>query len=319
MQNNEEAKVELNLGSVDDVVSSQAEAIVDLAFNVTETDYSFRIDLEYCTDLFKKESAEKIAEHYIRTLKSITSDVNQTISDIDIAADEEIRLILDVYNNTYSDYPRNKTVVDLIESQAAEIPDNIALIFENSTMTYSQLNNMANSLAHALINEGVGRGQRVALSVERNLMLPVAILAVLKTGAAYSPIDASLPAERIGVMLKDINPICILTEDGMGFEEFGIKNIRINDESIYQVDSSPVQVRTSPDDTAYIMYTSGTTGTPKGIIISHKALMCDVNSFVKTYNVNRNTVCLQQGSYTFDLFVEEIYPTLCHGGKVLIM
>ncbi|MBQ5565472.1 MAG: amino acid adenylation domain-containing protein, partial [Clostridia bacterium] len=303
----------------DETAAFAADSIADLSVNVKSFGDTFGINMQYCTDLFKKETAEHIINHYIQVLNVIAENQEIKLKDISLADDYERNLILDVFNATYSDYPRDKTVIDLIEAQAAEIPYNTALVFERQTLNYSQMNSMINSLAYTLIENGVKPGDHVALSLEKNIMLPIAILAVLKAGAAYSPIDYTLPSERISVMLNDIDPVCILTNDGTGYEEFNFKNISIDDRSIYTRFCENPRIDIDPESLAYIMYTSGTTGTPKGIMISHKALMSDVNHVVRTYSTDRSTVCLQHGAYTFDLYVEEIYPTLCSGGKVVIM
>ena len=302
MQNNESSALSQNMQSendysenlneYDETAAFAADSIADLSVNVKSFGDTFGINMQYCTDLFKKETAEHIINHYIQVLNVIAENQEIKLKDISLADDYERNLILDVFNATYSDYPRDKTVIDLIEAQAAEIPYNTALVFERQTLNYSQMNSMINSLAYTLIENGVKPGDHVALSLEKNIMLPIAILAVLKAGAAYSPIDYTLPSERISVMLNDIDPVCILTNDGTGYEEFNFKNISIDDRSIYTRFCENPRIDIDPESLAYIMYTSGTTGTPKGIMISHKALMSDVNHVVRTYSTDRSTVCL---------------------------
>ncbi len=324
MQNNEKSfesdPEEDNSGKAqNEVYTAQGDAVVDLAFNISAENNTYVINMQYCTDLFKPETAQNMIGHYVQVLKVVASDICVKLENISLASQQERDVILNEFNNTYSDYPRDKTLLDLIEAQVAEHPERVAIVCEDESLSYAQMNDISNAIAHRLISEGVKAGDRVALSLDKGLKLPAVVIGVLKTGAAYTPIDSTLPAERIRAMLSDIAPVCILTADGCGYEDYDFKNININDESIYAERYENPNVGVKPENDAYIMYTSGTTGVPKGIIISHKAIMADINNMVRTYGVNENTVHLQHGAYTFDLFVEEVYPTLCMGGHIAVM
>ena len=166
--------------------------------------------------LFNKNTIERFADHFINIIKSILEDSNIKISDINILSKKEEDKILYEFNNTNVDYPRNKTIATLFEEQAAKTPDNVAVVFGDQKLTYKELNEKSNSLAYYLKNEiKIDRDDIVGVMVNRSLEVIVSILAVVKAGGAYIPIDPTFPKDRIDYMLKNSNSKVLLTQKNL--------------------------------------------------------------------------------------------------------
>ncbi|MEE1057310.1 MAG: amino acid adenylation domain-containing protein, partial [Acutalibacteraceae bacterium] len=208
-------------------------------------------------------------------------------------------------------------VIELFEEQAARVPDKIAVNYKERSLTFRELNEKANAVAEQLINSGADRNQFVAVIADRGLEMMIALLGVMKSGAAYVPIDPELPQERIEYMLKDCGAKQVVIYGSK--IELELKTIVLTAaEKIENVAKNPTVDR-SPDDLIYLIYTSGTTGRPKAVMLQHSNVVADIAQFCKKICVTEETVSLQQALYAFDMFVEEVYPTLCSGGEISIL
>ncbi len=232
---------------------------------------------------------------------------------------EEKNKILYDFNNTKVDYSKDKTISQLFEEQVEKTPDNIAVVFENQQLTYRELNERSNSLAYYLRNKGIGRNDIVGIMVNRSLEMIVSILAVLKSGGAYLPIDPTYPNSRITYMINDSNVKTILTQSILQKRFNNLSNLLSIDLSNYNIYANPcknLNVINTPDDLAYLIYTSGSTGKPKGVMLTQKNVnnfikgTCDVINFKDTI-VSVTTMC-------FDIFVLETILPLEKGLKVVI-
>ncbi|WP_139344934.1 non-ribosomal peptide synthetase, partial [Virgibacillus pantothenticus] len=211
LQNNEEVKVQLAGVESEYIESNDTVAKFDLTFNVGEYDERYIIELEYASALFKEETAQGILNHYVEVIKKISKDIEKEIRDIEITTEEEKTRILGEFNDTYVEYPKNKTIVDLFEEQVEKTPNNVAVVFEDEQLTYEELNKKANKVAHHLRGLGVRANDMVAMVTERSIEMIVGIYGILKAGGAYVPIDPSYPKNRIDFILSDCNPKAVLT------------------------------------------------------------------------------------------------------------
>ena len=208
----------------------------------------------------------------------------------------------------------------LFAAQVARTPEAVAVTFEGRSMTYRELDEAANRLAHLLTGHGAGPGQCVALLFSRSAEAIVAILAVLKTGAAYLPIDPALPAARIEFMLADAAPIAAITTAGLADRLDGC-DLAVIDVDDPRIDTQPSTAlpAPAPDDIAYIIYTSGTTGVPKGVAVTHHNVTQLLDVARRRLELTPGQVWTQWHSYAFDFSVWEIWAALLHGGRLVVV
>ena len=276
--------------------------------------------VEFRTDVFDPDSIEVLIERLQRVLGAITADPTRRLSSIDLL-DEQEHVHLKGWGNRAvltQPAPMPVSIPALFAAQVARVPEAVAISFEGHSMTYRELEEAANRLAHLLAGQGVGPGACVGLLVPRCAEAVVAILAVLKTGAAYVPIDPGLPATRIRFMLADAAPIAVVTTAGLRARLDG-HDLLVIDVDDPAVDSQPTSAlpMPAPEDIAYLIYTSGTTGTPKGVAITHHnvtQLLASLDA-----DVPRAGVWSQCHSLAFDFAVWEIFGALLGGGRLVVV
>jgi nonribosomal peptide synthetase DhbF len=286
--------------------------------------------LEYSTDLFKRNTVKLLIDRMLRLLEAAASDPDQLIGRLEILSSEERQKILIDWNQTSEEIQPN-CLPALFEEQVIRSPKNIAVVFESAALTYEELNMEANKLAHMLIAKGVGPEQFVALVLPRSLEMIVGLLAVLKAGAAYLPIDPEYPHDRITFMLGDALPACILTNsnamsklsklnNGMHIvlDEVGTIEELKQYSAANPVDADRVQ-SLSPFNSAYIIYTSGSTGVPKGVVIPHQNVVRLFGATELWFHFNSDDVWTMFHSYAFDFSVWEIWGPLLHGGRLVVV
>ncbi|MDA7025414.1 amino acid adenylation domain-containing protein [Bacillus sp. CLL-7-23] len=285
--------------------------------------------LEYSTDLFKRQTVMVLVERFLKLLKSAATDPDQPIEHLDILMPEERQMLLHQGNNTLQKAPEICLPV-LFEEQVEKYPEATAVIFEDTSFSYDELNKRANRLAHWLIHKGIGPEQFVALAMPRSLDMVVCLLAVLKTGAAYVPLDPNYPAERIAYMLKDAEPVCIMTTSEVSsFLDAGaVEKMILDDSEIkkelkkYSSDNPSHSDRIAPLlplHPAYVIYTSGSTGHPKGVIIPHHNVVRLFKATNDWFHFSSEDVWTLFHSYAFDFSVWEIWGPLLHGGRLVIV
>ena len=218
---------------------------------------SLNIAYDYKTSLYTKQDIENIHQRILHIIRQIISKEDISIDEIELVTPHEKNKILNVFNNTKVDYPKNKSITQLFEEQVQKTPDNIALVFKDKQLTYNELNEKANQLARFLVSKKIKPNDICAIVLNRSLEMIIAILAVLKAGAAYIPIDPTYPKDRIKYILKNSNAKFVLNE-----KDF--KNLSF--------DNSNLNIKNNPDDLSYIIYTSGSTGLPKGVMLKHQSL-----------------------------------------------
>ena len=283
------------------------------------------INIEYCTDLFRKETIVNFFEHYMNTIEYVMNNTNSKIADIEIISESEKNKILYEFNNTKMEYDTEKTIVELFEKQVEKTPENIAVVFEDKEITYRELNRKANQLATFLReNKKIKPNDIIGIMLPRSIELISTIIAVLKSGGCYIPIDPTYPEKRIEYMLENSNAKLLLTNfklsNTINFKDKTIVEFKEN--KIYELKDKNLKNINNSEDLSYIIYTSGSTGLPKGVMLKHKSLsnLClYLNQKVEFLQDNckyKNMASVTTAS--FDIFVFETLICLQKGLKIVL-
>lgn len=318
-QNNSHEKFELNNHTIN--INSNKPNISKFNLSVEILPNYHMINVEYCTSLFKKETINNFINHYLNTLNFILKNDNPIIKSIEIISSEEKDLILNNFNNTSTNYPKNNTVIQLFEEQVKNNPNKIALVFENKELTYLELNQKANQLANYLYNLNINNEDIISIFLDKSIEMIISILAILKVGCAYLPIDTSYPKDRIDYILKNSNSKVMLSSTNIQIpNDLLIKTIYVDlNNAIFDSDEKEnLFYIGKPNDLAYIMYTSGSTGKPKGVMIENKSIVRLVKN-TNYINFNDNDRILQTGSIVFDACTFEIWGALLNGLRLYII
>src|SRR6266487_2870770 len=279
---------------------------------------------EHSTDLFDADRVERMLEHWRVILENVVAIPTQRVSEIPLLTAAERQQILVEWNRTERDYPRAKCVHHLFEEQVERTPDAVAVVFEDQRLTYRELNERANRLAHHLCSLGVGPGELVGFNVERSLEMVVALLGILKAGAAYWALEENLPEERLRFLIGDARPKVILTlrqlRAALGAE---IPNCTIvcldaDWETIAKAPTETPDSGVGPQNLAYVIYTSGSTGKPKGVAIEHHSPVTLVRWAQEIFPREECVGVLFGTSICFDLSVFEMFVPLSRGGKIIL-
>lgn len=282
-------------------------------------DSGITMRIEYNSSLYKIYYIKQIYEHIVNILKQVLGNPNTRISEIDMLSQEEKHQLLYKFNDTYADYQSDKTIHELFEEQVKKTPDSIALIYEDKKLTYRELNERANRLARTLKESGVKPESIVAVMVERSVEMIVSIIAILKSGGAYLPVDPEYPQERIQYMLQDSKAGVLLTQKSLLGTEFSGKVIDVEDEQMYALDHGSLENISTPGNLAYVIYTSGSTGRPKGVMLEHKGIASLQAFFKEDLKVNEKDRVLQFASSSFDASVWESFMALLTGARLYVV
>ncbi len=280
--------------------------------------------VEFRTDVFDPETIEILIGRLERVLAAMTTDPAQRLSSIDLLDAAEHARLDELGNRAVltRPAPAAATVPALLAAQVARAPEAVAVTYDNESLTYRELEESANRFAHLLSGYGVGPGARVALLLERSAQAVVAMLAALKTGAAYLAIDPALPPARMQFMLDDAAPIVVVTTAELRSRLDGCGQAILNITDISAIEAPAVETQSAlpaaaPDDIAYLIYTSGTTGTPKGVAVTHRNLAHLPAS--TPADLPAAQVWTQCHSYAFDFSVWEIWAALLGGGRLVVV
>jgi len=273
---------EIPLVRIGDVEISKEQPIqstvkFELTFSLAETSEGMRGAIQYCTDLYESDSIDRLIKHYLELVKSIANNPNQPIAQLSFIAPSEQNKILEVFNSTQTEYPNEKTFIDIFEQNVLLKPNETAVVFENQSLTYAELNNRANHLASVLIEKGAKEESLVPILLERSLETIIGIVGILKASCAYVPIDADYPIQRINYILEDTSAQWIVTSRPLAGKLFESKVITICLDNPDFTDTNKNYENPSkkpvPENLMYVIYTSGSTGKPKGVMIEHYSLM----------------------------------------------
>ena len=293
----------------------------DLSLVIEDKGNCLRGWWEYSSDLFNVDTINRMTGHFQTLLTAIVENPQAPIGNLPLLTQTEQHQLLIEWNSTSGDFPHDKCIHELFESQVKRTPKTIALEFGCETLTYEQLNSRANQLADYLIALGVKPDMLVGLCVERSVDMIVGLLAILKAGGAYLPLDPKYPPERLAHMVDDSGLSVLLTQQKLVnlLPESGANVICLDTESTYSLSiKNTVSTEVKPNHLAYIIYTSGSTGKPKGVMISHRSVVNHATSAIAEYGLTNNDRVLQFASFSFDVAAEEIFPTLLTGGTLVM-
>jgi amino acid adenylation domain-containing protein len=294
----------------------------DLVLDARESDGALYTTFEYSKDLFDETTIRRMMSHLETMLKAIVTDPQQRLSALPLFSDSEREEILIEWNDTAGDYPDELCAHELFQNQARINPQALAVSFEKEQLTYAELNRRANQLAHHLQSIGVGPEALVAICMERSIEMIVAVLGVLKAGGAYIPLDPTYPIERLALMLEDAQAKVLLTQARLAhdilLQELHVVCMDKEWATIARNSSENPTSGVERDNLAYVIYTSGSTGKPKGVLISHRAVVNHNFAIAPRYNLNPSDNVLQFAALSFDVAVEEMFPTWLSGAKVVL-
>ena len=287
-----------------------------------QPDGSLRAQLEYASDLFERPTIDRLIEHYRTLLASVTADPDQRLSELSLLTVQERRTMLVEWNATARDYDR-RALHELFRAQALRTPDATAVVCEQQRITFAELDARANQLAAHLIGQGTKPGSLVGVALERSIDLVVSLLAVLKAGAAYVPIDPSYPPQRQEFMLQDAGaPVLLTSVQLLGVVDSrgaSVVCVDRNSAAIGAQSTSDVGVLVDPNDRAYVIYTSGSTGLPKGVEISHRSVANLVAQMARAPGIGATDVLANLTTPAFDLSVPDWYLPLLTGARLAII
>ncbi|SIT65154.1 MULTISPECIES: non-ribosomal peptide synthetase [Burkholderiaceae] len=292
----------------------------DLELNLSEAGDEIIGSLGYATALFERSTIERHVGYLQTMLRAMVACPQQLVATLELLSPAERQLLLSTWNATQQAYPKHRCVHQLFEAQVERTPEAPALVFEDQTLSYAQLNAQANRFAHQLIELGVKPDVRVAISVQRSVALVVGVLAILKAGGAYVPLDPSYPGERLAHILADAAPNIVLADAAgrAAVGEAALASCTVLDPAILPAwpDTNPSVVGLTARHLAYVIYTSGSTGTPKGVMVEHAQTVNFLCWAVQTFTPLETQHTLFATSISFDLSVYECFVPLAQGSTV---
>ncbi|MFI9276284.1 amino acid adenylation domain-containing protein, partial [Kitasatospora sp. NPDC052896] len=322
LQNNAAARLDMpELESRLEPITAQSSKF-DLMFALGEQATGITGRLEYATDLFDRATVQSLADRWIGFLAAAAADPQLPIARLPIIDDADRHDMLTKHNDTTRPVP-DLTLPALLQAQAALTPEAPAVVFGETVLSYTELNSRANRLAHALIGRGIGPGQVVGLAMARSEEMIVALLAILKAGAAYLPIDPEYPEDRITFMLADASPTLLLTSEEVAPlpAEVGCPRLSVSQLSHANVTDPTDQDRTAvlcPDHPAYVIYTSGSTGRPKGVVMPGRAMVNLVSWHASDAPDGQALRTALYTALSFDVSAQEILCALGRGGCLVV-
>ena len=296
---------------------------LDLSLYVGERANGLALSFEYSTDLFHAATIEGMAGHFQTLLEGIVANPEQRIAELPLLSAQERSQLLIEWNDTEVDYRNDKCIHTLFEEQVEKTRDKVALISETGQLTYGELNQRANQLAHHLKRRGVGPEVLVGICVERSLEMVVGLLAILKAGGAYVPLDPSYPEERISFMLADSRARLLLTQQHLrgSLATWGGQTICLDSEwqEIARDSGENPADAASAENSAYVLYTSGSTGQPKGVVSAHRGSVNRFEWMWRVYPFAEDEVCCQKTALSFGDSIWEIFGPLLQGVPLVII
>ncbi len=304
-----------------DLPPCPAGALYDLNLVMVEHPDGWRLGCEYKSDLFEAGTASRLLEHIVNLLRAAVDHPSQRVSTMPMIDPVERRALIEEGNQTAAAYPRESTVVQLFVEQVQRCPEAIALVCGTRSLSYRELDGASNRLAHQLQDYGIGRGSRVGICLERSPDLLVALLAVLKSGAAYVPLDPAYPVARLAQIVEDARPMVLLTRRGL-------RERLPEDGPAILIDADAAAIASQPDtavmdpargdDLAYVIFTSGSTGRPKGVQIPHRALTNFLWAMRREPGLDASDTLLSVTTVSFDIAALELFLPLIVGARLIL-
>jgi amino acid adenylation domain-containing protein len=279
-------------------------------------------ELHYDSSFFCAEDIDRLAQEFQTLIESVCANPESSIADLDIVSPNEQRQLLAEFNDRRTDYSESRCIHELFAERARQAPENVALVFQNRRLTYTQLEARANQLAHHLQGLGVGPEVAVAICMDRSLEMVVGILGILKAGGAYVPLDPEYPQERIAYVMEDVHARVLLTQEALrdSMPELGIEMVCVDSdwETIARHGENTPLANATAKTLAYVIYTSGSTGRPKGVMVEHGGLTNAINWVMETLELSSSDRCLLKTPITFDAAGRELFATLLAGGTLIV-
>ncbi|HSU14500.1 non-ribosomal peptide synthetase, partial [Longimicrobium sp.] len=310
--------------SVSGVGAEAGSAKFDLNLSLVATPRGLRGGLTYSTDLFERDTIQRMVGHLERVLEQVAADADVRLSRLELLSAEERGLVVDAWNRTEAEFPADRCIHELFEAQAARTPDAVVALHEHDSLTYAELNARANRIARHLAELGVGAEVRVGIGLERGLDMLASMLGVLKAGGAYVPLDPAYPADRLAFTLKDSSVQVLVAQETLR-ERFpvaaGVRVVSIDGDAgeIARRDAANLPVRADARNLAYLIYTSGSTGVPKGVAIQHESAVALLAWAAGVYTAEEMSGVLAATSISFDLSIYELFLPLSLGGRVILV
>jgi amino acid adenylation domain-containing protein len=297
----------------------------DLALTLTESEEGMLAELAFREELFNRETIQRLGNHFRRVLEQIATNPDLKVSEITlISAEEQAQILAASIGKIKREYLQDCTIAELFEAQVAKTPQATALISGVTRLSYEELNRRANQLANCLLKRGVGPEAPIGIFMDRSEQMVITLLAVLKAGGAYLPVDAGYPQERIRYMFADAETRLVITEERLlqmlgsysGVELICVEHIR--EELAGQPTSNPIR-NLHPENLAYVIYTSGSTGKPKGTPVTHANVQRLLAATEEWFHFGHADTWTLFHSYAFDFSVWEIWGALLHGGRLVVV
>ncbi len=294
----------------------------DLFLNIRESAKGLSLDCDYNSEIFDEATIARWLGHYKTLLSAAAQDMDHIVASLPLLTPREREVLVVDRNSTEVAYPADKTVHQLFEEQAARTPGAVAVVFNGQPLSYAELNGRANQLARFLKDQGAGSNQTVAIYVERSSEMLVAVLATLKAGAAYIPLDPSYPKERLDFILQEAKPKVALTQERLALDlgsiEARIVCLDADWALISRASSTSPSSAVGPEDLAYLIYTSGSTGKPKGVEIPHRAVVNFLHSMLREPGIAAADRLLAVTTLSFDIAGLELLLPIIAGARVVI-
>jgi amino acid adenylation domain-containing protein len=322
-QNTPEGRLELPGLSASVGTASHLAARSDLSLSLAEAGGRITGGVTYATALFEESTVERCLGYLRRVLEGMVADDHQALGRLPLLPETERRRVVEEWNATAAEYPREACIHELFEARAEHSPAAVAVVFEGERLTYAELNARANRLAHHLMERGVGPDARVAVCMERGPEMVVGLLAILKAGGAYVPLDPTYPEERLRYMLDDSAPVALLTYGAPreAFPEIEVPVLDLAAPAPPWADcpgTDPGRGSVGPEHLAYVIYTSGSTGRPKGVMNPHRSVVNQIAWARGIWGLEAHEAVLQRMSFSFDVSVRELFLPLAVGARVVI-
>ncbi|HEX7333134.1 MAG TPA: amino acid adenylation domain-containing protein [Pyrinomonadaceae bacterium] len=295
----------------------------DLTLGAVESAQHITFSLEYNTDLFDEATIRRMLSHFENLLQAIVSQPDRSLLDLPLLSDEESRHLISDFNPQAPSLPPAVCMHELFEAHAAQSPESPAISFDGFHLPYGKVNERANRVAHHLRSLGVGPEQRVAVMLDRTPDLVIAILGILKAGAAYLPLDPSYPQERLAFMLQDAGAQVVVTEQALvdrWLLDSQATLVCLDDQVIATAaNTNLAEVGVKPENAAYVIYTSGSTGRPKGVVVTHENVWRLMEVTRDDFQFDSSDVWTLFHSVSFDFSVWELWGPLAFGGRLVVV
>jgi amino acid adenylation domain-containing protein len=312
-QNYEQSEIKLSELTLKPFKNVHSESLCDMHITAFEVYEVMEFNFTYPTELYERETIVRFSEYFKRIVTTVIENEEISLSKIDITSEEEQHRILHEFNQTQVSYPNDETIVSLFEKQAKKTPDNIAVLFKDKSVTYTNLKEKSDQIACYLKNIlGIKKGDLVGLMMDREEYLMPVIFGILKAGAAYVPISPEYPIARINTIIDDAKLSALITRENHISEAIIIDASKLIDldnvsTEIGDQDVKSLNINVASDSLAYVIYTSGSTGKPKGVMVKHKSVINRILWMQKEYPLTESDVLLQKTPIVFDVSVWELF------------